>query len=247
MMTGTHPATEMLVRWIGGGLGWILGGPSGGVFGFIAGAVIDNLYAGARDKATDKTAPDDFAVSLLTLIAAVTTAEGQPQQAEQNYVRHFLRQNFGEKEAKKAFIVLCGLQERRDPVENACKRVYRYLDYPARQQLVRFLFDLAGVHRPAGRSKQDLLHAISSCLGVNIRERMDIPFPENAIDAAYALLEIDRNATVPEIRKAYRHMALKYHPDKVAYLGDDAKTEANGKFQQLNSVYELIKKERNFS
>ena len=39
-------------------------------------------------------------------------------------------------------------------------------------------------------------------------------------------------------------MAMKYHPDKVAYLGDDVKNAANEKFQKLNEAYEKIKKER---
>ena len=40
-------------------------------------------------------------------------------------------------------------------------------------------------------------------------------------DAAYKILEVDPAASDEEVKKAYRKMAIKYHPDKVAYLGDE--------------------------
>ena len=39
-------------------------------------------------------------------------------------------------------------------------------------------------------------------------------------------------------------MAVKYHPDKVAHLGDDVKKAATEKFQKVQAAYEEIKKTR---
>jgi len=60
----------------------------------------------------------------------------------------------------------------------------------------------------------------------------------------YKILGITKLATMEEIKKAYRKMAVTYHPDKVSYLGDEFKKSANEKFQKLNEAYEKIKKER---
>ena len=60
----------------------------------------------------------------------------------------------------------------------------------------------------------------------------------------YKILGISSNATLNEIKIAYRTMALKYHPDKVSYLGEDFQKDANEKFQKVNEAYQAICKER---
>jgi len=64
-------------------------------------------------------------------------------------------------------------------------------------------------------------------------------------DSSYKILEIERTATNDEVKKAYRRMAMKYHPDKVSHLGDDYKKSADEKFRKVNEAYEKIKRERN--
>ena len=64
-------------------------------------------------------------------------------------------------------------------------------------------------------------------------------------DSDYKILEIDRSASDEEVKKAYRRMAMKYHPDKVSHLGEDFQNAAKEKFQKVNQAYENIKKERN--
>jgi DnaJ like chaperone protein len=60
----------------------------------------------------------------------------------------------------------------------------------------------------------------------------------------YQILEITPDASDDEVKKAYRKMAVKYHPDKVAHLGPDIQKSANEKFQELNAAYNGIKNER---
>ncbi len=64
------------------------------------------------------------------------------------------------------------------------------------------------------------------------------------INSAYKVLEISPEATDDEVKAAYRKMAVKYHPDKVAHLGDDIQHAAKEKFQHLSAAYEEIKKQR---
>ena len=64
------------------------------------------------------------------------------------------------------------------------------------------------------------------------------------VHAAYKILEIENSAGEEEIKKAYRRMAMRYHPDKVHHLGPDFRKDAEEKFKKINEAYEAIKKER---
>jgi DnaJ like chaperone protein len=61
----------------------------------------------------------------------------------------------------------------------------------------------------------------------------------------YEILGVARGADESEIKKAYRKMAMKYHPDKVRGLGEQHEKSANEKFIKVQDAYEQIKKERN--
>ena len=67
------------------------------------------------------------------------------------------------------------------------------------------------------------------------------------IDSAYKILEIDSNASDGEVKKAYRKMAVKYHPDKVAHLGKEIQRTAEEKFKAVSDAYNEIKRQRNIS
>ncbi|HJO62305.1 MAG: DnaJ domain-containing protein [Desulfobacterales bacterium] len=57
----------------------------------------------------------------------------------------------------------------------------------------------------------------------------------------YTILEVDRNATAEEIKKAYRRLVNKYHPDKVVHLGEEFKKLAEKHFKEVQEAYQTIK------
>ncbi len=91
------------------------------------------------------------------------------------------------------------------------------------------------------------IHTIAGYLGIshNDYESIKAMFYKTA-DSAYKILEIDKTASVDEIKKAYRTMAKKYHPDKVIHLGQEHQKGAEEKFKQVQEAYEQIQKERGF-
>jgi len=65
-----------------------------------------------------------------------------------------------------------------------------------------------------------------------------------ATDGAYTILEVEKTATDAAVKKAYRDMAKKYHPDRVITEDAAIKSGAEEKFKQVQKAYEAIQKER---
>ena len=91
-----------------------------------------------------------------------------------------------------------------------------------------------------------VINKISNLLGISNTEYQSIEsmFKED-LDSAYKVLGINSNSTDLEIKKAYRRMANKFHPDKIAHLGEEYKNIAQEKFKSVSDAYHKIKKDRN--
>jgi len=94
-------------------------------------------------------------------------------------------------------------------------------------------------------SEVDAISRIASYLGINLRdfESIKAMFYKNS-DTAYKILELNTNATMSEIKAAYRKMAKKYHPDKVLHLGKEHQKGAQEKFRKVQEAYEQLQKEK---
>jgi DnaJ like chaperone protein len=235
-------------KWIGGSLGWALGGPIGGILGFVFGSLFDSMNGDSNEqKGFTPTQEGDFKVSLLVLIAAIMKADGKILKSELSYVKLFLLKQFGEAEAERLLLLLREIIRQDLDVDEICEQIQENMEYPSRLQLVHFLFGVASADGEPHAAEADVLRRV--CLHMGIRpldfESVKAMFVKDS-DSAYRILEISANATDEEVKKAYRKMALKYHPDKVTHLGEDVQKAAHEKFQQLNQAYNEIKQQRGF-
>lgn len=235
-------------KWIGGGLGWAFGGPLGALAGFIFGSMFDKMNSGefeAIPGQTSQTRAGDFAVSLIVLSAAVMKADGKVLKAELDYVKQFLVQQFGQQNAKSLLQDLKKVLKQDIPLRDVCMQIRSSMDHSSRLQLMHYLFGIANADGKFPPSEQEILRTIANYLNISQRDFDSIKamFIKETT-SAYKILEIDRSATDEEVKKAYRKMASKYHPDKVNHLGEDFRKAAEEKFQKVNDAYQNIKKER---
>ena len=238
-------------KWIGGGLGWAFMGPLGGLVGFAIGSMLDGKEDGrqmSRGSQSGETRRGDFMSSLIVLVAAVMKADGKILKSELDYVKANFQQSFGHEAAQEATVILRDLLKQNIPVEEVSRQIARHMDYSSRLQLLHFLFGISKADGHVSDSELKLIERISYYLGINSSDLNSVKgtFHDN-LDSAYDIMEVSKDATDEEIKKAYRKMAVKYHPDKVAYLGDDIKKKATEKFKKLNGAYERIKKARGIS
>jgi DnaJ like chaperone protein len=232
-------------KWLGAGLGWTIGGPIGAILGFAFGSFVDASNFEKLENTKPDTTTGDFIVSLLVLMAAVMKADQRVLKSELSFVKSYLRKSFGEEAATEMLRMLRDILKQDIPVKEVTRQIKSRMDYPTRLQLMHLIFGIALSDGSITQSEIFQLKQIGADLGIN---RADIDSLTGMFiksnDWAYSVLEIDKNANNDEIKKAYRQLALKNHPDKVAYLGDEIRQRAQEKFQSINEAFEMIKKER---
>lgn len=231
-------------KWLGGILGFTIGGGIfGGIIGYAIGSLLEKKvkteYKGGEQQG-------DFMMGLLILTAAVMKADGKVMKSELNFVKDFLAKNFGNDNLQNRIDILRNLLDKNIDVYQACEKIRTAFPYATKLQLLHYLFGIAVADSDCSKSEKDLIERIANLIGLSSADYKSIEAMYFQVtDSAYVILQIERNATDEEVKKAYKRMCIKYHPDKVAHLGEEAQKAANAKFQEINNAYEKIKKERN--
>ncbi len=243
-------------KFVAAGLGWIFGGPIGALLGFGIGSLMDEVNVESINgpftkkplNAPGSISMSDASVSLLVLAAAVMRADKKVKINEMQYVRQFFTANYGEAFASERMPLFDKIVRQHVPLQEVCEQIRNNTTHPARLQLLHFMFAIAKADGDIVKEELALIQSASTYLGINRYdyESVKAMFYDDT-DKHYKILEVSKNASEDEIKKAYRTMAMKYHPDKVAGLGEEFEKAAKEKFQSINDAFNSIKNERGFA
>lgn len=243
-----------LGKWLMGAFGWAMFGPIGGIIAFLIGSGLENTRVfvsgsstgdGSFNSYSGNEQRNSFMISLLVLSAAVMKADGKVMRSELDYVKKFLRDNFGEEGAANALNVLKELLQKDYELSEVCIQVRQFTNISQRLQLFHYLAGIAKADGVVSNAELDVLKRISQFMGISNADADSVlGMFGTSIEDAYKVLEITPEATDDEVRKAYRKMAMKHHPDKVESLGEDVRKAAEEKFNKIHEAYDQIKKER---
>jgi DnaJ like chaperone protein len=253
-------------KWIGGIIGFMAGGPLGALAGYALGSLLDtdenttyNRYG--RESQTEKRGytgqRNSFLFSMLVMASYIIKADGRIMHSEMEFIRRFLRTTFGETAAKEGEQILLNLFEQskqmnkqnplafKNTIRDCGKQIAANLSYEERLQLLDFLIEIAKSDGTVCREEVEALKEVAIYMGLSAAEvESMLNLGGSSLEEAYKVLEIESTATNDEVRAAYRRLALKHHPDKVATLGEDIKKASEEKFQNINNAKEQIYKAR---
>lgn len=246
-------------KWLGAGIGFVSGGPIGAIIGFAVGSVLDastkedfkkeaRRYQSGPSSQRGNTQSGDFEISLLILAAIVIKSDGKVDQRELNYVRSQFVGMYGKERANHAFKLFKGIMKKQISARQVCMQIRQHMPHASRLQLIHFLFGIAKADDHVAQSEVEEIKKIAGYLYINSYDFESIKAMfYSETDSSYKILEIEKSATDNDVKKAYRKMAKKYHPDKLQGLGEEHLKGAQEKFQKIQSAYENIKKERGLS
>jgi len=224
-------------KWLGGALGWAFGGFFGAFIGYQLGSMFDGKKGSQRGTS--------FELALLGLSSIVIKADGKVKKEELNYVKNFFRQNFGEAKSKLYFKVFNELKDKEPPsLKSLCSQVNQNVNHNGRLQIIHFLFAVASSDHEIADVELKTIKTIANYFHINNYDFQSIHSmflgKSNNIENDYKILEVTKDATDDEVKKAYRKMAKKYHPDKLQGVSDDVVKMAQEKFNKVTQAYNRI-------
>ena len=232
-----------LGKWVGVGAGWFLAGPIGAIIGYY---ISKSFFDGKNDK--EKA----YELSLLILSSLVIKSDGKIVKAELEYVKKFFVNTFGIQKANKYFEVFNKLnkQSLTSELRPVCQQLNSYVNHASRLQIIHFLFGVSASDNEIHASEVELIKKIAGYLNINkydfesIQSMFLFEGTANSLEKWFTILELDKDASNDEIKKAHRKMVIKYHPDKLQGVSQDIKKLAEEKFLLVQKAYENIMKNR---
>lgn len=243
--------------------GYLIGGIWIAILGFVIGGGVDNYRriqtAAQRSNGGRRVSPEemfqfyqqrstanDVPTMLMALSAAVMKADGKVLKSELNFVKSFFNQQFGPQFSQQHLQTLKRFLDTNEiPLQRICNDIRMRMQPEVRVQLLHYMFGIAKADGDVSPSEINVIGQIADMLGVS---RQDFESVKNMfyrnVDSDYKILGVDADASDEEVKKAYRKMAIKFHPDKVAQMGEEYQKGAKEKFQKIQDSYEAIKKRR---
>ncbi len=242
----------------------------GAVLGFIVGTFIDTYQrmntaqqqqgGGGNGRRQQFTAEDffnfyqqqranagnDVPTMLMALSAAVMRADGKVLKAELDYVKAFFNQQFGPQFSQHHLQTLKRFLDSGDiPLQRITQDIRMRMAPEVRTQLVHYMFGIAKADGSVSESELNVIRQIADMLGVSAGDFNSLKnMFYRDVNSDYAILGVESSASDDEIKRAYRQMAIRFHPDKVSQMGEEYQQGAKEKFQKIQEAYEAIKKSR---
>ncbi len=214
----------------------------------------------------------NYTNEILALVSVILTKDKKILKSELNYVKRFLNHNFSEEEAREYLIKFREYTKKNLSIEKICANISYALDNSEKRQILHLIIGAAVAERELTEAELIDVYRIGQYLRINKitvdsllsmhsfnytgrhqqsryqrqsnQQQYRRRTSKTSLNQAYRILEITPQATESEIKKAYRKLAVIYHPDKVMNMGESHQKSAKEKFQTIQAAYDQIKETR---
>lgn len=184
--------------------------------------------------------------AILILAAEVIKCNRNYTGSTEEFILQFFAKQFGVRGAKqKIKSVSDHLETGTGPLlKIVCKELKMLTTHDSRLSIVQFLFGVAGADDFVNAKELRCLSRIAGYLGISDKDFKELKQAFISENNPYKILGIEEEATLEQVKYAYRKMVLKFHPDKRA--ATVTAEEASTKFLLIQRAFELIKVQRGY-
>lgn len=185
----------------------------------------------------------DFRVKLMVLSVSVLKTDKQNHLTGQNFIRKYFVERYGIAETNRII-----REYNRNPkyksmgLETVATSIGHTMDYEYRLSVLHFIFSLAQADQVFSHVENKKIRQIATLLKISPDDfdRLKSIYIEPTFNS-HQVLGVSKDATVQEVKRAYRRLAKKYHPDRLGAVDPKTRDKASKKFQQVQKAYEDLK------
>jgi DnaJ like chaperone protein len=250
-----------LIGSVAGPLGTIIGGIIGHLFDraaedrqYLGTAEGARIAAGAWPGGADPVsqAQVNFLTCLIGLSIAVADADGRVKVSHVETMKGFFRRSFDfpsvDQDLLQRLIDEMYRNRERIDVQGLCAYYAALSTQEGRVLLLRLLFQIAASDAQGVSAAEDaLIRRICALLGLGEQVYRQVRAEVVRVTGrAWEVLGLTPDASVEDVKAAYRQMSMQNHPDRVANLGPEFVKVAEDKFKAIQEAYEEIRREKGF-
>ncbi|MDC7248279.1 MAG: TerB family tellurite resistance protein [Sphaerochaetaceae bacterium] len=245
---------------IGGTMGFFLGGPLGMIAGIAFGNLFDSSNVHNESERPSSFSSIDqtqmvFFVGAFSMLARMVTSDGSMVTSERQKVEEFISRDLklgpdGRNAALRVFNA--ALSNNAGTFDQFALQFYQ--NFSHEKALLELMMDVlvrvAAADGTISDPERKLIDSAARIFRISDSLLASIIKRYSSVSAspvkAYSVLNLTPDASVEEIKKAYRKLSIEFHPDTVASKGlpEEFTRFATEKFRAIQEAYETIKTER---
>lgn len=226
-------------RWLGAGLGWVVGGPAGGLLGFFAGREFDDQL----EKTPQKTEDISLTEVQLHLIVIIAHLAGLRKKIDLPYLERcqkLFSEYFGPEDAKQTFSVFNHCLQKEYDLTRSCDFLRIYTPASTSRQLIAFLITFAQRTGEITQAEKVFISRIGRHLSIPEQYTSGLFEPIHPQSNAHQILGVSPSASQAEIRSAYRKLTLQYHPDRNTHRSAAEQKDIAETYRQIKEAFEAL-------